>query len=241
MDNAQLIGVQAQRVLQRRMEIAANNLANVSTTGFRAELLVTEEFSRQPAASADEPHNIRFVRDITVARDMRQGPIRVTGEPFDVAIDGEGFFMVMGPEGTAYTRSGAFTMSADGTLVTSDGYPVLDSGGAPIQFDPRGDRPQIGHDGAISVAGNEVGRIGAATFARPGALSRAGDSLWLANGETPGAFEGRIVQGALEDSNVQPVLELTRLIEISRAYENAARIVSNSDQTRQRALERLGR
>lgn len=236
-----MIGVQTQRVLQRRMEIAANNLANVSTTGFRADVLVTEQFTRRPAASADEPHDVRFVRDITVARDMRQGAITVTGEPFDVAIDGEGFFMAMGPAGVAYTRNGAFTMSADGTLVTGDGYPVLDSGGAPIQFDAQGQRPTIGHDGAISVGGNEVGRIGVAAFQRPGALSRMGDSLWEANGQTPEAFTGRVVQGALEESNVQPVLELTRLIEISRAYENAARIVSNADQTRQRALERLGR
>ncbi|MGE3143814.1 MAG: flagellar basal-body rod protein FlgF, partial [Hyphomonadaceae bacterium] len=230
-----------QRVLQRRMEITANNLANMTTSGFKADMLITDDVSRQPAASADEPRDIRFVRDITVGRDMRQGAISLTGEAFDVALDGEGFFMVMGPAGVSYTRNGAFTMSGEGALVTGDGYPVLDSGGAPIVLDPQGGPPAIGHDGAVTVGGNEVGRIGVAAFARPGALERAGDSLWLANGQAPGEFTGRVIQGALESSNVSPVSEITRMIEISRAYENAARIVSNADQTRQRALERLAR
>ncbi len=241
MDNALLIGLQTQRVLQRRMEIAANNLANISTTGFRADMLITEEVSRSPARSADAPQDIRFVRDLTVGRDTRQGALNVTGEAFDLALEGEGFFVVMGPAGIAYTRNGAFTLNGEGALVTQDGFPVLDSGGAPIQFDPEGERPVIGPDGAISVGENEVGRVGAALFDRPGALERMGDSLWTAGDQTANPFEGRIVQGALEQSNVQPVLELTRIIEISRAYENAARIVASADQTRQRALERLGR
>jgi flagellar basal-body rod protein FlgF len=241
MDNSMLIGLATQRVLQRRMEIAANNLANVSTSGFKADLLITDDTAPRPAHSEETPTDVRFVEDMTVARDMRAGAITATGEPFDVAIDGDGFFMVLGPSGTLYTRSGAFTLSGEGALVTSAGYPVLDSGGAPIVFDAQGERPLIGRDGAISVAGVEVGRIGAAAFERPGALLKVGDSLWDAAGQEQSGFTGRIVQGALEGSNVSPVIELTRLIEISRAYENAARIVKSADDLRQETLERLGR
>jgi flagellar basal-body rod protein FlgF len=165
----------------------------------------------------------------------------MTGNPLDVAIEGSGFFMVEGPDGPLYTRDGAFSLTGDGRLVTGDGRAVLSSGGAPIVFDPQGESPSIGRDGVIRVAGVEAGRIGVATFASPAALSKVGDNLWDAQGQQGGAFEGVIVQGALEGSNVRPVLELTRLIEISRAYQSAAKIVSDADGLRRSAIERLGR
>lgn len=241
MDNAQMLGLQAQRVLQRRLDVAANNLANVNTTGFRADALVMAEASNTTAHAEGMPGDIRFVRDVTLMRDMRQGPIAMTGNPLDVAIEGDGFFMVEGPDGPLYTRDGAFSLTGDGRLVTADGRSVLSSGGAPLVFDPQGESPTIGRDGAVTVAGVEVGRIGVASFAAPGALSKVGDNLWDAQDQPPGAFDGVVLQGALEGSNVRPVLELTRLIEISRAYQSAARIVSNADDLRKSAIERLGR
>ena len=241
MDNALLLGLQTQRVLQRRMDVTANNMANVNTAGFKADALVLEEADNTNASAEEDPRNIRFVRDITLMRDMSQGPIALTGNPFDVALEGDGFFMVQGPSGPLYTRDGAFTLTGDGRLVTSDGRAVLSQGGAPIAFDPQGETPVIGRDGAVRVAGVEAGRIGVASFAAPSALSKVGDNLWDAQGQRAGAFEGIVVQGAIEGSNVRPVVELTRLIEISRAYQNAAKIVSGADELRQRAIERLGR
>jgi len=241
MDNAQMLGLQAQRVLQRRMDVTANNLANVATSGFRADALVLEEAGRTNAHADADPRDIRFVRDVTLMHDMRQGPIAITGNPLDVALEGDGFIMVEGPNGPLYTRDGAFSLTGEGRLVTSDGRAVLNSGGAPIVFDPQGENPVIGRDGAISVAGVEAGRIGVVSFAAPGALSKVGDNLWDAQGQAAGEFGGIVLQGAVEGSNVRPVVELTRLIEISRAYQSAARIVSNADDLRQRAIERLGR
>jgi flagellar basal-body rod protein FlgF len=242
MDNTLLLGLQTQRVLQRRMDVAANNLANVATSGFKADALVLEETGNTEAHADADPRDIRFVRDIGLTRDMSQGPISMTGNPLDVAIEGAGFFMVQGPGGAPlYTRDGAFTLTGAGQLVTSDGRAVLNSGGAPIVFDPQGESPTIGRDGAINVAGVEVGRIGVASFAAPGALSKVGDNLWDAQGQPTAEFEGVVVQGALEGSNVRPVIELTRLIEISRAYQSAAKIVSNADDLRRSAIERLGR
>lgn len=241
MDNSLLLGLQTQRVLQRRMDVTANNLANVATAGFKADGLVMEEADNTAAHADADPREIRFVRDVTLMRDMRQGPIAMTGNPLDVAIEGDGFFMVEGPNGPLFTRDGAFTLTGDGRLVTGDGRAVLNSGGAPIVFDPQGESPTIGRDGAIRVAGVEAGRIGVASFAAPGALSKVGDNLWDAQGQAQGAFEGVVLQGALEGSNVRPVVELTRLIEISRAYQSAARIVSGADELRKSAIERLGR
>ncbi|WP_395644590.1 flagellar basal-body rod protein FlgF [Terricaulis sp.] len=241
MDNALMLGLQTQRVLQRRMDVSANNLANINTSGFKADSLVLEEVNDTGAEADADPRDIRFVRDVGLARDMSQGPIAMTGNPLDVAIEGDGFFMVEGPSGPLYTRDGAFQLTGDGRLVTSDGRAVLSSGGAPIVFDPQGETPTIGRDGAISVAGVEAGRIGVVSFTAPGALSKVGDNLWDAHGQQGGQFEGVTVQGALEGSNVRPVIELTRLIEISRAYQSAAKIVSDADGLRKSAIERLGR
>lgn len=241
MDNLQLLGVQTQRVLQRRMETAANNLANVATFGFKAEGLLTEVDARRPARSTDKPNDIRFVRDVGIARDMSQGAITRTGEPFDVAIEGEGFFSVQGKTGTLYTRDGAFSLDSVGQLVTQNGDPVLNSSGSPIVFDPQGERPQIGADGAISINGAEVGRIGVVAFADPAAMEKVGDNLWSPKGQASAEFTGTVVQGAVESSNVNPVIQLTQIIEISRAYESAARIVKNGDDLRQRTIERLAR
>ena len=241
MDNLQLLGVQTQRVLERRMETASNNLANVSTSGFKADALLTEVDARRPARSTDMPSDIRFVRDVGLARDMSQGPITRTGDPLDVAIQGDGFFTVQSKEGVRYTRDGAFQLDDSGQLVTQSGDPVLSAGGAPIVFDPRGDRPQISADGSISIAGVEVGKLGVASFADPKALEKVGDNLWSPKGQATTEFTGTLAPGALEGSNVNPVLELTRIIEISRAYESAARIVKNGDDLRQTTLERLAR
>ena len=236
-----MLGLQTQRVLQRRMDVAANNLANVATSGFKADALVLEEADQTQAHAEEDPRQIRFVRDIGIIHQMDQGPIAMTGNPLDVALEGDGFIMVQGPNGPQFTRDGAFTLTGEGRLVTSDGRAVLSSGGAPIVLDPQGDTPSIGRDGAIRVAGVEAGRIGVVSFASPGALAKVGDNLWDAQGQAPGEFEGVVLQGALEGSNVRPVTELTRLIEISRAYQNAAKIVSGADDLRQRAIERLGR
>jgi flagellar basal-body rod protein FlgF len=240
MDNALMLGLQTQRVLQRRLDVAANNLANVNTSGFKADALVLEEVDDTGASEDVDPTSVRFVRDVGLTRDMGQGEIASTGNPLDVAIEGSGFFMVQGPSGPLYTRDGAFQLTGEGHLVTADGRAVLDSGGAPITLDAQGESPSIGRDGAITVAGNEVGRLGVVTFTAPGALSKVGDNLWDAHGLTSQPFEGVVEQGALEGSNVRPVVEITRLIEISRAYQSAAQFVANTDALRQRAIQTLG-
>lgn len=236
-----MLALQTQRVLQRRMDITANNIANISTSGFKADEMVTEEADHTGASATDGVADVRFVRDVGITRDMGQGEIAMTSNPFDLAIQGGGFFMVQGPGGTLYTRDGAFTMSGDGRLVTGDGHIVMGEGGATIQLDPDGGAPSIGRAGAISQNGNEVGHIALAGFAHPENLQKVGDNLWSAVGQAQTTPDGVIVQGALEGSNVRPVLELTKLIAISRAYESAAKIVSNADDLRAHAIQELGK
>jgi flagellar basal-body rod protein FlgF len=242
MDNALMIGLQSQRMLQQRLDATANNLANAATTGFKADGMVFEMLVKQPASAAAAPRDVRFVRDAGLMRDMSQGPVTRTGSPLDVAIEGDGFFIVKGPDGqSAYTRDGAFTLSADGTLVTKDGRPVLSATGSPVVFDAQGGVPSIDADGTVRVEGVEAGQIGLKKFADPSALEKIGDNLYAAAGQQPLDSDSRIVQFALEGSNVRPVVELTRLIEISRAYESAARIVKNGDDMRKEAIDHMGR
>ncbi len=244
MDNSLMVGLQTQRVLQRRLEVAANNLANAATTGFKSDSLTFAMLVEKPAKSEDKPNDVRFVRDNGLVRNMSQGSITRTGSAFDVAIEGDGFFMVRAPDGSiGYTRDGSFTLNGDGMLVTAEGHPVLDSGGSPLAFDPQGEAPTVSPDGAIQIAGVEAGALGLARFDHPELMEKIGDNLFVAAGQPqlPPDETTRVVQYALEGSNVRPVIELTRLIEISRAYESAARFVKNGDDIRKSAIDRLGR
>jgi flagellar basal-body rod protein FlgF len=241
MDNTLMLALQTQRVLQRRMDITANNLANISTSGFKTDELLTEEVDDTGASATDGVSDVRFVRDIGMTRDMGQGDIAMTSNPLDVAIQGGGFFQVQGPNGPLYTRDGAFTMSSDGRLLTADGNAVMGQGGSSIQLDPDAGPPSIGRDGAISQNGNEVAHLGIVGFAHPEDLQKVGDNLWDAAGQAQTTPDGVLVQGALEGSNVRPVVELTKLISISRAYESAAKIVASADELRQQAIQQLGK
>lgn len=237
-----MIGMQSQMVLRRRMEAVANNLANMTTDGFKADNFLFAQDVDPGATSSDEPHDIRFVKEAGIVRDMSQGPIRITGNPFDVALQGDGFFAVQTDEGAAYTRDGGFTLSADGTLVTKDGKPVLSDAGAPMVFDLRGEAPVINTEGAISIAGVEAGRIGVYNFESPDELQKLGDNLYNAGTQTANRADAtHVVQGAVEGSNVRAVIEMTRMIEISRAYESASRMVNNDDTLRKSAIETLGK
>jgi flagellar basal-body rod protein FlgF len=242
MDNTLYVSLTQQMALRRQMDVAANNIANMSTAGFKAESLLTEPERARPARAEERPRDISFVRDWTVLRDFSQGPLQNTGDPFDLAIQGDGFFTVEGPDGPLYTRDGQFTLSPTGEMITREGRRVLSDGGAPIQIAPGGAPPAVGEDGAIRQGANVVGRLGVVAFARPGALEKIGENLWAPRDEPPGPLvDGRVRQGMVEGSNVVAVRELTRIMDISRAYDSATRLQRQAEELRGRAIERLGR
>ena len=228
MDNALLIGLSRQVVLGRELEVVANNLANMNTTGFKADNSLFEKFM-MPEASADAfppgSRDLAYVQDRATWRNMDAGPLQHTGNPLDVAIDGSAFLVVQTTAGQRYTRSGGLQIRADGTLVTASGDPVLGTGG-PIQFQTTDHDISIGEDGTITVregasATSDAGARAAARlvqFARsnPAALQKAGGNLF--SDPTGAAGQGapqnaRVVQGAIEQSNVNAVREMTRMIQ----------------------------
>ena len=227
MENAALIALSRQLVLRRELDIAANNIANADTTGFKLEHLIVETETAREAANLGVDGPGRFVLDQGVGRDFGQGAIHETGRPLDLALEGDAaFFRIGDPEGgpERYTRDGAFTTDPEGRLVTRQGLPVLDEGGAEIILDSARGQVSIADDGTISQEGEAVGRYANTANEAPVA---APDVL--------------VRQGMLEGSNVDTLAEITRLIEIQRAYESTARLIENANDLSRRAVERLGR
>jgi flagellar basal-body rod protein FlgF len=242
LDNSTYVALSRQMTLRRQMDIVANNIANVDTAGFKAESLLTAVEQRAPAKDAQVPHAARFVLDNGVSRDFRQGSLKQTHNDFDVAIEGEAFFTVAGTEGDRYTRDGRFRLDPTGKLVTQSGASVLDEGGGEITLRREGSAPAIAADGTISQDGQRVARLGLVRFDNMAALSKTGDNLFLADGAAPApAPDARVAQGMVESSNVDPVLQVVNLIEVSRAYERVTRMVDQTQDLSRRAVDRLGK
>ncbi|MFZ5720840.1 MAG: flagellar basal-body rod protein FlgF [Pseudomonadota bacterium] len=243
MDNALFVGLSRQMVLRKEMDIIANNIANMDTAGFKVESMMQKTEPKAPAVTLGGPRPVKFVSPDGVARDFGQGALTKTGATFDMAIEGEGFFQLQTPEGARFTRDGRFTLDQNGRLVTQAGHAVLDDGGAEILLDPEQGEVSVGIDGSITQNGERAGRVGMYQFANAGVLEKAGDNLFRngSNLQPQPALEARLRQGHLEGSNVKPVLEITRMVEVSRSYERTAKMIDSQFDLSRRAVERLGK
>ena len=232
MDNTLFVGLSRQMTLRRELDLIANNIANADTQGFKVESMMLETDPARPPGSMKSSDNrpIAFVLDTGVARDFGQGAMTQTGAPFDMAIDGQAFFKIQTPQGERYTRDGRFTLDPTGKLTTQDGHPVLDDGGGEITVDMT--------QGPVAI-----GKVGLARFDDLTSLAKDGDNAYrnTSNQTAQAAPDATIMQGMLEGSNVKPVLEITRMIQVSRAYESIARTMDNAADLSQRSIERLGR
>jgi flagellar basal-body rod protein FlgF len=241
MDNSIYVGLSRQMILQRELDIAANNLANTDTTGYKFEELMANPDPAAPPNSPVGSSKINFVAANGVARDYSQGPLSQTGGPLDVAIQGKGFFQVTAPGGARYTRDGRFTLDATGKLVTQDGDAVQGDGGD-ITLDPKKGPVSISPTGVISQAGAKVGKLSVVTFDSLAGLTKDGDNLYenSSNLTAQPSTDALIKQGMLEGSNVQPITQITRLIEINRAYAAVANMMSDTAALSKSAIQRLG-
>lgn len=248
MDNATYVGLSKQILLQRELDIVANNLANADTTGFKVESLVSGTDPALPAGTVGVTQPVQFAVDNGLARDFTQGALSQTGAPLDLAISGSGFFQVQTASGVQYTRDGRFSTNAQSQIVTQSGDPVLDASGSPITINPQGGPPTIGRDGTITqtVQGQSsaqvVGQIGVVSFTDLSALSKQGDGLYsLTTNETPQASTDSVVeQGMLEGSNVQSIIQITDLIRIQRAYEMVSQMMSSTADLSSSTIQTLG-
>ena len=250
MQNALLVGLSRQVALGRELDVVANNIANLNTVGFKRDASVFEQYIGKTARSGNLPgtdSQVSFVQDRATWVNLSQGQLERTDNPLDVAIEGSGFLVVQTPNGERYMRNGALQINAKGELVTSAGYQVLGDSG-PITFQPKDRNISISEDGTISVregdnnkTESQRGKLRMAGFAQPGQLQKDGASTFMApNGVTPQIdTTSRFVQGTLEKSNVLGVVEMTRMIEVTRAYTQIANMLAKQTDLQQTAIEKL--
>ncbi len=240
MENAELIGLSRQAALRRQMDVVANNLANISTKGFKAERTLFAEYL-MPVAEAStfksSDHTLSYVWDRGTMTDFTAGPSTLTGGPLDVSISEDAFFVVSTEQGEKYTKNGSFQLDNEGMLVTSEGHAVLGEGG-PIRFATTDVDISFAQDGTVTSNNGVKGKLMAVEFAGPQMLTRAGESLF--EGEDPIQVQAQFTHGALEDSNVRGVVEVTEMIEVTRAYESLANMMKRMDDMRRSAVQKLG-
>jgi flagellar basal-body rod protein FlgF len=250
MQNTLLVGLSRQVALARELGVVANNIANINTSGFKANGAVFEEFIGKVARQGDlsrRDAQVSFVRDRATWVDMTQGSMQRTGNPLDVAVDGKGFITVQTPGGERYTRNGAFQVGANGQLVTSEGYQVVGENG-PITMQPKDHDITISPDGTVSVregdnatTESQRGRLRMTSFDNPGLLTKDGSSTFAAGADVVPIPDtvSRFVQGSIEKSNVNSVMEMTRMIEITRNYTSVATMLSQQSDMHRSAIEKL--
>lgn len=215
-------------IQQHYMDIISNNLANVNTPGFKQDRLIFNDLMTRQVKTY-----------------FSQGNLRETENPLDLAIEGEGFFQVMAPGGTRLTRDGSFKMDANGNLVTSDGYQVLDQGGAPVVINPNGGKPVINEAGQVFQNSEQVGTIGVVKVPDQSALRKEGENLWAGeNGATPAtspADGATVSQGSLEMSNVDTVTSMVNMISAFRGFESYQKAIHAFQEMDTKAATQVGR
>ena len=235
MENVSYIALSRQTALQRQLDIVAHNLANLNTPAFKGEQMLFAEYITEPARG----EQISFVQDIGLARNLTEGPMTSTGNPLDIAISGNAYFVVETPLGDRYTRHGRLQLDADRQITTSQGYPILSNSNQPIAIPEGRNDLSIAADGTISDETGPLGRIGLVQFADEQLLRRNANALYNTNQQPEDATDSKIKQGMLEESNVQPILELTRLIELQRQYQQNQRFITSEHDRIMKAIDKL--
>lgn len=249
MENALLIGLSRQVVLERQLDVVANNVANVNTNGFKADKSLFQEYL-MPGAHQDNfigrDRRVSYVQDRATFHDFTPGPTEQTKNPLDVAIDGNAFLVVQTPGGERYTRDGALQVNATGQLVTAAGNPVMGANG-PIVMQQTDHDITIASDGTVTVlegsnskTDSVRGKLRLVSFTQAQQLLKEGSNLYAAEGIAPQPdISARVKQGFVEKSNVNSVAEMSRLIEVTRAYTQISAMLQQQGDLRRSAIEKL--
>ena len=235
MESTAYVALSRQMVLGRQMEVIAHNVANLTASGFRAEAMLLEPVP----FDAGGGQRLAFVQDVGMIRDLAPGPVTTTDNPLDLAIEGSGYFSIQTADGVRYGRSGQFRLNEQGELTTAAGDLVLDEGGAPLAVPLDGGEVAVAADGTLSTAAGVVGRIELVTFADEQRLRKVGGGLYRSDQEALPASDARLVQGALEGSNVRPIVEMTEMMATLRAYQGTQRLLETHHDLQRKAIERM--
>ena len=232
------VSLSGQMALMRRLDTVAHNVANTTTAGFRAEEV---KFEQLVSNKTDAPTAFASVGETYLSREA--GALERTDNLLDVAVSGDAWLAYRGPNGLVYTRDGRMTMTPEGGLTTLTGYPFVDVGGAPIQINPAAGAPNIARDGMMTQNGNQAGALGLFTIPEEARLERFETSGVLPDRPAEPALDFNqvgIVQGFIEQSNVNPVMEISRLIQIQRSFDSISNAMTQSEQTLSQAVRTIG-
>jgi flagellar basal-body rod protein FlgG len=227
---------------QMRLDVYANNLANVNTSGFKADQPVFrfDSFETEAQSPLSAEKLSPYALPLEYITDFEAGPVRATGSPLDIAILGDGFLEIQSPEGLRYTRNGHLTINEAGVLSTSQGWPVMGEGG---EISVEGGRIQISEDGQITVDGDTAGVLKVVVFDTPSQLEKAGDTLFANPGGLAGMRESdghRIEQGAVESSNVNAIRTMTEMIDTLRIFETYQKAIRSADDATSKTVNEVG-
>ena len=241
MENPTYIALSRLMAQQRTLDVIANNIANSNTPGFKAERVLFSDWllpARGSLASEGE-QKIAFVQDKATWRDQAPGSITHTGDPLDLAIGTAGFFSVRTPEGVRLTRSGRFTLQNDGTIVDSSGNALLDDAGTAVVVPSGQADVTIAGDGTISTSQGRLGKVGVVTPADPNRLSAEGNHLFRSDTPTSPVAEPGIVQGGIESSNVSPMIEMTRMMQLQREFQFVTQFTQSEADRQQDTITKM--
>jgi flagellar basal-body rod protein FlgF len=236
METTGYIALSNQMVLRQQMDVIAQNLANMNTSGYQGESMMFVEH----LTKTDDGKTLSFVQNIAMVRNLDPGPLTPTGNPLDVAIRGDGYFQVETPTGARFTRNGAFALDATGRLVNADGDPVLSNAGGEIVVPIDATSVSIARDGTVSTETGELGRVGVFRFENEQLMTKTGSTLYDAGELQPEVDDDpTLEQGMIEGSNVQGVMEMTDMISTVRRYQATNKVVEDEHRRQRQMIEVL--
>jgi flagellar basal-body rod protein FlgF len=241
MDNTLLVSLSHQLAAYRSMDVIANNLANADTPAFKRESATFQEYVSQvqPGEGETGSQQVSFVKDAGDTRDLTQGHATVTNAPYDLAINGKGYFTVQTPAGdTRYTRNGHFTLDAQGRMATENGDILQGDGGEVTVTADDGDI-HIGQDGTVTGVKGQIAKLKLVDFDNEAALKKEGASLYSTDQQPKAVETPSLHQGAIEASNVQPVIEISHMIQVMRAYQATANLSQSQEDLMRNAIDKI--
>lgn len=238
MENSTYIALSGQTAREHQMEVLANNIANLSTPGFKGEKMMFQEYLSKPAGGGDPSS---YVVSQGNSRDMSQGNLTHTGNPLDVALDGAGFMTVTTPSGNQYTRNGHLQLDNQGELATSAGFVVQGEGGSPIVIPSGTASITIGKDGTVSTDKQTIGKIAVVNFDNPQALAESQGGLYSTTQAPTPAAGTTVEQGTIEEANIQPIVEMTKLMDAAHQIGVAKNFADGEHTRLKNAIDRLGK
>jgi flagellar basal-body rod protein FlgF len=237
MENTGYVALSYATGLERKMDIISNNIANIDTNGFKSDHMMFHEY----VVNSQKQPPLSMVEDYGNYRNLNPGPIQHTGNPLDVALNGNGFLAVSTPNGEKYTRNGAMSVNSQGQLINSNGDLMADTGGSAITIPQDAGNISISDNGTITTNLGQAGRLKIARFSQPQQMTPIGNNLFETKESAVEDDTTTVHQGALEGSNVNAVMEMTNMIDVMRKYESVAQILQNEHTSQMSMIDRLAK